>query len=251
MLMSYNYLKETAMEFIENYPSRLTIFLNEYEADEIDYIDREIEYFENTLNDIINFEASIDGYSITGTNNFSDACNVCDEIGFEKFKYATLKKIKYLNDKKTALSQIQRFENENIREIEKRVRFKDECMGAVYDILKDYFNPEHQSELKKIIETGSKASEKLIFIDKGNRLTDTFKKLIEQHYIVGCEKKDLSDWIVSNFCYTNRGVKEYIWSTVNDTISNNKQPCKNPLIDIKNGQIQKSIKPKSKNYNNL
>jgi len=97
--MTKEYLKETAKEFIDRYPERLNKFMNEFEADENDYIKREIEYFENTLYDIENSNTSNDGFSTTGVKNFSIASDLCEEICFEKFKYSTEKKIKFLKGK--------------------------------------------------------------------------------------------------------------------------------------------------------
>lgn len=93
-------LKESAKEYIEKYPARLNIFLNEFEAEENDFIEREIEYFANTLYDIENSESSHDGYSITGISNFLTAYDLCNKIGWKKFLYSTNKKIKFLEQRK-------------------------------------------------------------------------------------------------------------------------------------------------------
>jgi hypothetical protein len=45
----YLFLKETAKEYIEKHDNRFKEFIDEYEADEMDYIKKEMEYFENTL----------------------------------------------------------------------------------------------------------------------------------------------------------------------------------------------------------
>ena len=82
--METDFLRETAKEYIEKYKIRLNEFLNEYEADQQDFIEREIEYFESTMNDIENAEASSDGYSTTGFTNFSMASALVLEIGWKK-----------------------------------------------------------------------------------------------------------------------------------------------------------------------
>ena len=97
--MTKEYLKETAKEYIEKYPERLELFLNEFEADESDFLEREIDYFNNTLYDLENSEGSHDGYSITGIDNFLIAYDLCNEIGWDKFMYSTKKKIKFLESK--------------------------------------------------------------------------------------------------------------------------------------------------------
>jgi hypothetical protein len=89
----------------------------------------------------------------------------------------------------------------------------------------------------------------MLFKDSGNRLTDTFKKLIEHDFITGCQKQDLINWIISNFTFTHQNrAKAFIYDTVEKTISRNDSPCKSPLIEIKNGQIQKVVQPRTKNY---
>lgn len=103
--MTKEYLMETAREYISKYPERLKMFLEEFEADEIDFIKRELEYFEYTLHDVKNSETSHDGYSITGIDNFLIAYDLCNEIGWEKFMYSTEKKIKFLESKKPAPPQ--------------------------------------------------------------------------------------------------------------------------------------------------
>lgn len=133
--------------------------------------------------------------------------------------------------------------------IELKPVLKPEAVQIVFDILKNYFSPEHQTELKTVIETGNKTSKKLLFKGNGNRLTDTFKKLIEHDFITGCRKQDLINWIISNFTFTQQNkVKAFVYDTVEKTISRNYYPCKSPLIEIKNGQIQRFEQPRTKKY---
>jgi len=134
--------------------------------------------------------------------------------------------------------------------IEMKPVLKPEAVQIVFDIIKDFFSPEQQTELKQVIETGNKASKKMLFKGNGNRLTDTFKKLIEHDFITGCQKQDLINWIISNFTFTQQNkVKAFIYDTVEKTISRNDNPCKSPLIKIENGQIQKFEQPRTKKYN--
>jgi hypothetical protein len=143
---------------------------------------------------------------------------------------------------------------QNITKTEKEIIkikpvFKSEAVQSIFEILKVFFSDEQQIELKQVIEEGKKANNKLLFKGNGNRLTDTFKKLIEHDFITGCQKKDLIDWIISNFNYTNQNVvKAYIYDTVEKTISRNHYPCKSPLIKIENGRIQKVDQPRIKKY---
>ena len=131
--------------------------------------------------------------------------------------------------------------------IELKPILKSEVVETVFGIIKDFFSPEHQGELKNIIISGNKASDKLLFKGSGNRLTDTFKKLIEHDFITGCYKRDLINWIISNFTFTHRNkVKGYTYDTVEKTISRNDNPCKSPLIEIKNGQIHRVDQPRKR-----
>ena len=97
--MTPEFLKETAKEYISKYTARLNEFLENFEAEEIDFIKREAEYFEETLYDLENSEYSIDGFSHTWINNFLLADKICAEIGWDKFNYSTIKKIKFLKSK--------------------------------------------------------------------------------------------------------------------------------------------------------
>ncbi len=108
--------------------------------------------------------------------------------------------------------------------------FKPESIESITDVLKTFFDASQHSELKRIIETGSNTNEKLLFRDNGNRLTDYFKRLFENDTITGCAKKDLINWIVENFTSIYRKTqKEFIYKTVEKTISGKEQPCKNPI----------------------
>ena len=108
--------------------------------------------------------------------------------------------------------------------------FNPESINDITKDLNTFFDASQHAELKRIIETGSDAQTKLLFMDSGNRLSDYFKKMIESDTITGCDKTDLINWIVKNFKYTYRkSYKEFIPKTVEKTISGNLQPCKNPI----------------------
>lgn len=134
--------------------------------------------------------------------------------------------------------------------IEAKPIFNPKAVQIVFEIIKDFFGTEQQNELKQVLETGNNASQKLLFKDSGNRLTNTFKKLIEHDFITGCQKQDLINWVVSNFDFTHQNkAKAFIHGTVEKTISGNNYYCKSPLIEIENGQIQKVVQPQTKKYN--
>jgi hypothetical protein len=120
----------------------------------------------------------------------------------------------------------------------------------VYEIFKDFFSIAQRDKLKNILKNGSSIDEKLIFTDNGNRLTDAFKKLYESEYITGCNKKDLSNWIKTNFLYTDKkSVKSFTDDYLKKGISRNFDPCKRPLLNIKENLIQKNMVPKRKKIN--
>lgn len=106
-------------------------------------------------------------------------------------------------------------------------------LGSIEEVTKDlnsFFDASQHAELKRIIKTGSNTSDKLLFRDNGNRLSDYFKRLFEKDTITGCDKKDLIQWIVKNFKYAYRKTqKEFIYKTVEKTISGDQNPCKNPI----------------------
>ncbi|MDX6183137.1 hypothetical protein SGQ44_13585 [Flavobacterium sp. Fl-77] len=109
--------------------------------------------------------------------------------------------------------------------------FKAESIQSITDTLNVFFDATQHAELKRIIETGGKAKEKLLFRDNSNRLTDYFKRLIESDIIVGCNKTVLKNWIVDNFKYINgKTQKNFTPKTVEKTLSSKEQLCKNPII---------------------
>lgn len=130
-----------------------------------------------------------------------------------------------------------KFEN---KPVEIRPVFTEEVKSFVFDVLKDFFSTEQQGELKRIIDTGAKANEMLIFKGNGNRLTDTFSKLIRNNFIVGCEKKQLSEWIISSFVFVNQGITTpFSPDYVEKYISRKGYNCKRPLIDINDGKPER------------
>jgi hypothetical protein len=109
--------------------------------------------------------------------------------------------------------------------------FKPESIEEVMTTLKIFFDASQHTELKRLIETGGIANEKLLFRGNGNKLSDYFKRLYENQNITGCDKKDLINWIVKNFKNIYRKTeKDFVFRTVEKTISGTEQPCKNPII---------------------
>jgi len=109
--------------------------------------------------------------------------------------------------------------------------FRPESIENIITTLNAFFDASQHNEFKRIIETGGTAKEKLLFRDNGNRLTDYFKKLIESDTITSCSKTDLIHWIIQNFRYTFRKVpRDYIYDTVEKTISSKENLCKKPIM---------------------
>lgn len=116
------------------------------------------------------------------------------------------------------------------KEYTPRPCFNPESIKEIMTTLKTFFDASQHTELKRIIETGSYSNEKLLFRDNSNKLSDYFKILFEKNTITGCDKKDLINWIVKNFKYTYRKTqKDFIFKTVEKTISGDQNPCKNPI----------------------
>lgn len=112
-------------------------------------------------------------------------------------------------------------------------KFMKEAVSKVYEILKPFFNKEHQKQLLNILKTGEDATEQLLFNDNGNRLANAFKQLKMSDFITGCSKKELERWISQNFKYRFRGqVKQYQATYLNDIVSTNKFICNKPLLAI-------------------
>ncbi len=109
--------------------------------------------------------------------------------------------------------------------------FKSEAVQTVFDLLKNFFSREHQMDLENILKNGTDAPQKLIFLDRGNRLADAFKQLIKADIITGCEQKELEYWIYKNFQYKNQTVKDYTIRYLNDIISSNKDRCQRPILN--------------------
>ncbi len=127
--------------------------------------------------------------------------------------------------------------------------FKPEIIQPLFEIIKDFFSPNHQKELINILETGDAPSEQLTFLANGNRLTDTFKKLIECDLITGCDKQVLIGWIMAKFTFVKgKEISPYKYDTVEKIISRNDNQCKNPLIEVQEGKIIRIDKPRKKKY---
>lgn len=113
--------------------------------------------------------------------------------------------------------------------------FNPKYINPIFELLKDYFSKEHQPWLLEIMQNGSIASNRLIFLSNGNRLADAFKQLIKADIITGVQQIELETWIQKNFCYRYRDkVKKFTPRYLNDIISTTKIiPEKNAILNLK------------------
>jgi len=135
------------------------------------------------------------------------------------------------------------FDSKNNNTIKTLVKpiFKPESIETIYQFLKDFFAVEHQADFKNLLETGTDCNEKMVFLDNGNRLADSFKLLIKNDIITGCNQKELENWVSNNFSYKYRGkVKDYSLRYLNDIISTDKDKCQKPILNIKSGIVIKA-----------
>lgn len=119
--------------------------------------------------------------------------------------------------------------------------FKAEAIESIWDILKGYFSLDQQAELKRILETGDNARNKLFFKNDGIKLVDAFKTLYNKQIITGCEQTELQQWILQNFSYRHKKKSnDFTESYLNDIISGSGRNCKNKILEIigKNGQFK-------------
>lgn len=145
-----------------------------------------------------------------------------------------------LSEQETIDSTIRPVKNTGRQNIGMAPTFKPEAIGGIFNILKDFFSIEDQTELIRILKTGNNTNEQLIFLDSGNRLADVFKQFFETGIITGCDKKELERWICKNFNYRyRREIKSFTADYIEKCISRNDQPCKNPILKIENGEIKK------------
>jgi hypothetical protein len=116
--------------------------------------------------------------------------------------------------------------------IEIKPVFKSNAIPHIFDILKDFFDPVHHPQLQNLLITGDDIETPILFKDNGNRLADTFKKLIKSDIITGCLQTELASWIGRNFEYRSRGkVKKFTLHYLEDIISTPNEMCKKPIIE--------------------
>jgi hypothetical protein len=194
-------------------------------------------------------------------NQYLEWYNI-NQIEFKKFEpycpYTLMQSIvestkdeilKYFPESNTALLHQKTITKKELEIIEIKPVLKAEAIQPLFEIIKVFFNVQQQTELKQILETGNTINGKLLFKGSGHRLADTFKKLIDNNFYT-CQKQDLEKWILMNFKFLNKNKpSDFKTSVLNKYISTYSTNCKNPLIEINKGQIQKVEEPRTKKYN--
>ena len=113
-------------------------------------------------------------------------------------------------------------------------RITAEYIPQIFEILKDFFDKPDQQDFLTLLETGEYPYKPLLFIDKGSRLADVFKQLIDSDIIRGCQKKELEAWICENFRYRNgNSIKTFTKRYVSDIISSNQVKCAKPILNAR------------------
>lgn len=133
---------------------------------------------------------------------------------------------------------------------------KEHVIPELFAILKDYFTPEEQENLLKLLQSGKSDTGSFTFNGNGNQLADAFKQLFDANLIVGCSKSGLENWVLKHFCYQNKGkLKNFTGKYLNDIISSDTKNCQSPILNTKkspDGQFMvlpvQRIKKNSKKY---
>lgn len=114
-----------------NYNKRLNEFLEYYaDANEVDFIEDELTFFENILYDLQNPEGADNGFSQSGTDNYSKAYEFVSIVGYKQYFFSHNKKEAFLIKQKQDLINKQEILNkvsvnnhpDEIR-LKKRVKF--------------------------------------------------------------------------------------------------------------------------------
>lgn len=215
--------------------------------------DRDRELDGDILFSGVNFETSISIFSLFRSAfswfgsifTRSRHTDINRDIPF-KIKLLVKAKLKIeKNRKKQEINNSQPQETESKTDIKNpaiKPIFKPEEIPTIFDILKNYFSTADQKQLLQILNTGNDASQKLIFLNNGNRLADSFKHLVDAGIITGCEKRELENWIFRNFKYRNNGIINcFTLRYLNDIISSANNMCRNPLLKVSRDKAKGNV----------
>ncbi|WP_281765465.1 hypothetical protein [Neptunitalea lumnitzerae] len=212
-------------------------------ASEIDFINY---ISKNQEKEIQQLEESTDFYFDDAINTDEDYQNKINQDHYWYYQEYQ----KFLDDRRKELdvnnNEIQSGKITNIQstqesnEINIKPSISENHLEEILNVLNPYFDSKEHQQLRNILSNFRDTNNKLLFKGQSNRLSDTFKQLIEKDIIIGVQKKDIIEWITSNFKYLNKKTPtEFKYKSVEAIISGNQTPCKNPLIEIINGTIIK------------
>lgn len=129
--------------------------------------------------------------------------------------------------------------------------FKKSIINELFILLKEYFLPEEQGALERLLTTSVTSAGPFTFNGNGNQLADAFKQLFEANLIVGCNKAALEQWILKYFLYLDKGKpKAFTEKYLNDIISSDTKNCQSPILDVKKQDGQFIILPLERNKRN-
>lgn len=95
------YFAESAKDYIKNYPTRLLEFCERIEANEVDFVEKELTFWENVLIDIETPMYGENGLPFSGVENWETIDLLITFEGEEKIFYATKRKIEFLQSKQS------------------------------------------------------------------------------------------------------------------------------------------------------
>jgi hypothetical protein len=206
-----------------NYINRLQTFLKDLDDSiELDFIADEIIYYENSLYDVQNDEASCDGFSKAGIDNFKLLCKILESIGYKQFALSTNKILTFLKEKKI-------YSNQPINNIYNHPReFKNnpETMKASND------NPIKKKSLNHeiFLETDFDKDDDISLIQKKSALMLFLDKMIDVSILNETPFSELYPWyfleftsnlkdeIISNLTFLNESKFNHYLNWVQDKI---------------------------------
>ncbi|NEM98205.1 hypothetical protein [Pontibacter burrus] len=107
-----------------------------------------------------------------------------------------------LKELQTSNQPQQRNSNEPINEPEAGIPyFNSDIRDNVYNSLKPHFAKKDYEALQMLLNEGKTTKKPLLFCNNGNLLAYAFNELYSAKLITKCNKKQLKEWIISNFEY--------------------------------------------------
>jgi len=105
-MINFPDLSETAQQYIGSYHQRLAQFMNEVEASEIDFIDRELYTIANVMDAQESLKTTGDP-TVDLKHDYSGAYHhalyAVEKIGHDRFHYSNKRKVEFLNERRKAL----------------------------------------------------------------------------------------------------------------------------------------------------